>query len=167
MKTRNRLILLLATLAVLAYAVWFAYDKERILREGELTLFELAPVDPRSLLQGDYMALRYTIGRDLSREELPPRGYLVFTRDLQGVAEFQRIQTGRDPLGPGEGLIRFVRRRAGAVRNGTLRLGPESYFFEEGQGERYGRARYGGLRIDAAGQAVLVGLWDGDAQPIR
>ncbi|MDE8355606.1 GDYXXLXY domain-containing protein, partial [Klebsiella pneumoniae] len=31
---------------------------ERLLAEGEVVLLELAPVDPRSLMQGDYMSLR-------------------------------------------------------------------------------------------------------------
>ncbi|MFX7329222.1 GDYXXLXY domain-containing protein, partial [Acinetobacter baumannii] len=34
-------------------------QKEMLLKEGQLVLLPLAPVDPRSLMQGDYMALRY------------------------------------------------------------------------------------------------------------
>ena len=167
MSARDRLLILLAACAVLVYAGWFVTDKERILREGELTLFELTPVDPRSLLQGDYLALRYAIGADLAREELPPAGYLVFVRDSAGVAGFRRVQRDREPLGAEEHVIRFRRRRAGAVRAGSISLGPNGYFFQEGEGGRYGRARYGGMRIDAGGRAVLVGLWDAEAHEIR
>lgn len=167
MKKGERIVLLLATVAVLTYTAWYVLDKERILREGELTLFELAPVDPRSLLQGDYMALRYAIGDALELGELPARGYLIFTRDGQGIARLTRVQEGTAPLAPGEHLLQFRRRRAGAVQRGTIRIGAESYFFEEGAGERFARARYGGLRIDRRGRAVLVGVWDVDRRRIR
>ncbi|THH40062.1 GDYXXLXY domain-containing protein [Neolewinella litorea] len=167
MRKRDRILLLLATVAVLAYLGWFIVDKERILREGELVLFELAPVDPRSLLQGDYLALRYSIGDELALEELPVRGYLVFARDSSGVARLLRVQNEMEPRAAGEGILQFRRRRAGAVERGTIRIGAESYFFEEGTGDRFARARYGGLRIDDRGRAVLVGVWDAAREPIR
>ena len=37
--------------------------KERIKTGGEPIFLELAPVDPRSLMQGDYMALRFAIAQ--------------------------------------------------------------------------------------------------------
>ncbi|PPK85782.1 putative membrane-anchored protein [Neolewinella xylanilytica] len=167
MTSLRRGTLIFGILAVLGYTAWFVYDKERILAEGELVLFELAPVDPRSLLQGDYMRLAYEIDAGLSRETLPPGGYLVYTLDDTGVARFRRIQSKLTPLREAEGLIQFRRRRAGSIRNGTIRLGAESYFFEEGSGDRFARAQYGGMRIDGRGRAVLVGLWDEDRQLIR
>ena len=36
-------------------------QKEAVLEEGHLVLLALAPVDPRSLMQGDYMTLRYAV----------------------------------------------------------------------------------------------------------
>src|SRR5690606_24984268 len=35
------------------------YQRERILADGQPVMLALAPVDPRSLMQGDYMALRF------------------------------------------------------------------------------------------------------------
>ncbi len=166
MSLPKRLILLAALLGVVAYAVVFTSGKERIIRDGRLVLLELAPTDPRSVLQGDFMDLRYAIGRDLSPADLPVRGYLVFTPDEEGIGRFVRIQESLSPLAPDEQLIRFRRRRAGAVRNGSLRIGSESYFFEEGQEGRFARAQYGGLRIDGKGNAVLVGLYDSARQRI-
>ena len=37
------------------------YQKEQHLSNGEVVLLELAPVDPRSLMQGDYMRLRFAL----------------------------------------------------------------------------------------------------------
>ncbi|MCD0488475.1 GDYXXLXY domain-containing protein [Pedobacter sp. MC2016-14] len=42
----------------------------------------------------------------------------------------------------------------------NVHIGAESYFFEEGTGEHYESAAYGGLRIDAEGNSVLTGLYD-------
>ena len=40
--------------------------KERIKTNGERIFLALAPVDPRSLMQGDYMALRFEIATHIS-----------------------------------------------------------------------------------------------------
>ncbi|WP_157976133.1 GDYXXLXY domain-containing protein [Lewinella sp. IMCC34191] len=166
MSNWRRILPFLGVLAVVAYTIWFVADKERIISRGELALFELAPVDPRSLLQGDYMQLRYRIDDDLVRSEIPPLGYLVFTTDDANVARFQRIQPNVSPLAERERIIQFRRRRAGRMRSGIVKLAADSYFFQEGTAERFARARYGGLMIDEFGEAVLVGLWDEDRQPI-
>ena len=39
--------------------------KERIKTHGERIYLELAPVDPRSLMQGDYMALRFALAESI------------------------------------------------------------------------------------------------------
>ncbi len=145
---------------MVAYTLVYVSGKERIIRDGELVFLALVPVDPRSLLQGDYMDLRYAIGRAAGTENLPPRGYLVFTLAADSTGHFARIQEEISPLAPSERLIRFRRRRTGALRNGSLHIGSESYFFEEGREGRFAAARYGGLRIDDGGNAVLVGLYD-------
>ena len=41
--------------------------KERLLRDGTVLRLALAPVDPRSLMQGDYMALSFALARDALR----------------------------------------------------------------------------------------------------
>lgn len=153
---------LLATLAFVAYSV---LTRERTLRDGELVLLRLVPVDPRSLLQGDYMRLRYAIEQDA--DPTPRRGYLVLSVDENRVGHYVRLQAERDPLKSGEHLLRFGRRGAGAGEVGRLSVGAESYFFQEGEGDKYARAKYCGLRLDGKGGSVLVGLWDEDLERIR
>lgn len=163
----SRALIIFGCLLVLGYTAYFVLAKERILDRGELVLFRLVPVDPRSLLQGDYMRLRYAIGEEVARDSLPPRGYLIFRRDPGGVAQFVRIQAEPHPLAAEEGRLLYRRRRAGAIRPGNLRIGPEDYFFEEGRGEDFAGARYGGMRVDDRGEAVLVGLYDEAGNLIR
>jgi uncharacterized membrane-anchored protein len=45
-------------------------------------------------------------------------------------------------------------------RGHRVRIGAESFFFEEGTAERYATARYGELRVAPDGEVVLVGLRD-------
>src|SRR5690606_22795049 len=40
------------------------YRKESLLAEGKPVILQLRPVDPRSLMQGDYMALNFQVTAD-------------------------------------------------------------------------------------------------------
>lgn len=160
----KRAMLLFGGLALVLGAVNLAIvDKERLLSNGTTVLVELAPVDPRSLIQGDYMRLDYAIGRDPRVRGgfgWPRSGRIVVRLDDGGVARFVRRHEG-EPLAPGERLLRY------RVRSGRLRIGSDAFFFEEGSSARYTGARYGELRVTDDGESVLVGLRDGDRTRLR
>jgi len=144
----RKAIALAAGLAILAVANHSIYSRERLLADGRIALLELAPVDPRSLMQGDYMALRFALTREIISEESGSVGVLVAPN---GVATMNP-----DQQAPG---LR-VRYR---VHNGQVWLGTNAYFFEEGTSERYTGAAYGEFRVDReTGEAVLVALTDKD-----
>lgn len=155
------LIVLVNLVVVLAFFNWSVVEKEEILEEGQLVLLELAPVDPRSLMQGDYMQLSYAISQTQDLEQLPNRGYAVVRLDAQGVAQLVRYQPDKEPLEAGEFLLRYSK------GNWALNLGAESYFFEEGQAAQFEKAKYGGLKVDNEGNSVLVGLYDKDRKLIE
>ena len=115
-------ILWLVTLGVLGFVGVGVYGKETLIRTGEPVLLELAPVDPRSLIQGDYMDLRYKIAADLEQRDLPWRGKLVIRLDEQQVAHFVRLDDGT-PLAADERLLVYYK------HEWTLDLGAPSYFF--------------------------------------
>lgn len=157
---RKALILpgLMLALALPGYAVM---QKERLLASGDTVLLELAPVDPRSLIQGDYMRLNYAITRTIAEQASWPRdGAIVVTLDPAGVATFVR-RDDSSPLQPGEHRLRYRR------RDGRVRVGTDAFFFQEGDAPRYARARYGELKVDADGGSVLVGMRDSIAAAIR
>jgi uncharacterized membrane-anchored protein len=137
-------------------------QKESVLARGRTVLLELAPRDPRSLMQGDYMVLDYAISREQWRSEasVPEDGHLVLRLDEQGVGRFVRFDAPEAPLAPGEFKLRY------RVRLGRVRLGAESFFFQEGHADRYEGARYGELRVADSGASVLVGLRDAERQPL-
>jgi len=148
----TRALILVATLIVLVAVNGSIFAKERIKSHGERIYLELAPVDPRSLMQGDYLALRFRIAQNLSTEA---SGSAALRIDERGVATL-------DPQpAPGAPRIRY------RVRNGSVWLGTNAYFFEEGTAERYTGAQYGEFRLDPeSGEAVLVGLRDEALNPL-
>jgi uncharacterized membrane-anchored protein len=131
-------------------------ERERVLRSGTPVLLELAPVDPRSLIQGDYMRLDYALTQQLvdSQQHWPRTGEIVVALDSLGVARFVRRHDGSTPLGRGEHLLSYRRRR------GRIQVGTDAFHFQEGEAPLYARARYGDLRVVPSGSNVLVGLRD-------
>jgi uncharacterized membrane-anchored protein len=141
-----------AVALVLVVVNWNIAAKERIKTHGERILLELAPVDPRSLMQGDYMALRFALVRDITTEVA---GSIPLSIDANGVAT---MGSNDDPK-----ALRIRYR----IRNRDVWLGTNAYFFEEGTARRYEAARYGEFRLDrGTGEAVLTGLRDEKFQPL-
>ena len=159
MKVRLTILWVVAVVGLL-FVNYSIYGKETLIRNGQPILFELAPVDPRSLIQGDYMALRYKIGADLeSQEDLSVRGKLVITVADNGVATFVRVDDGT-PLAAGERVINYYK------HGWQMDLGATSYFFQEGTAAAYANAKYGELRVDEGGTSILIGLRDENLQPL-
>lgn len=164
----QRIVLVVNLLVVLAGVSLAVAHKERTLREGTVVLLRLAPVDPRSLIQGDYMRLAYAIDAEMNagRQDpdgptstLPRDGRIVVRRDTSDEATFVRMDTGA-PLAPGELRMRY------RVRDGRLRVGTDAFYFEEGQADRFEDAVFAELRVDAAGESVLVNMRDADRAPL-
>ena len=78
----------------------------------------------------------------------------MLTLNENRVTELVRYQEMKTPLDEGELLIKYAIHRRG------VSFGAESYFFEEGTGERFEKAKYGGLRVDDEGKSILIGLYD-------
>ena len=161
MRTKKSLLILLNLVLLLGFFNWSVLEKEKTLAGGNLVLLKLAPVDPRSLLQGDYMRLNYDISQVPDPDKLASKGYVVVREDANEVAHLVRYQKGMTPLAAGEQLIRYNK------ADWAVHIGAESYFFEEGQGELYAEAVYGGLKVDAQGNSILVGLYTAQRQPIK
>src|SRR5690606_2789280 len=84
------------------------FQKEQILRDGELVLLKLAPVDPRSLMQGDYMRLSYDISQSIAVDSIPKRGYCILTLDENNVGSKVRLQDDLAPINEGEYAIAYT-----------------------------------------------------------
>lgn len=151
----RKAVVLISALVLLALVNVGIWQKEHLLRHGTEVLIELAPVDPRSLLQGDYLRLSYRLERDLLRRDIPPThdGYLLLSLDANRVASLRQISDNPHP-GQGEIALRY------RLRNGHIRLASNAFFFQEGTAADYRGARYGLFRVSASGEALLTGLCD-------
>lgn len=154
----RKTLVLLVGLAILVIANVGIVARERLLREGRVVLLPLAPVDPRSLMQGDFMALNFAVAN-----ALPPSvrhdGAMILQLDEHAVGRFLRLDDGR-VLAANEQRLHY------RVRGKRVRLVSDAWFFEEGQAAVYAPARYGEFRVAADGEALLAGLRDGNYQPL-
>lgn len=153
----ERAAIVAALCLVLAVACYLVYGFERTLRDGQLVLLELAPVDPRSLMQGDYMALRFAVDAQLPESGASIPDYAYLHRGAEGRAVL--AGTG-DQLSTEPGVVSMRIRRM----DGRLTVGPNAFFFQEGTAHVYEQARWGGFRVADDGTALLAGLYDGQLQ---
>ena len=159
-------IAFVACALMLAAVNYSIVEKEGHLASGRAVYLELAPVDPRSLMQGDYMALRFQMANDARTAiagsgEFPKThdGRIVATLDARSVASFKRLDDG-SPLAPGEIYLRY------RVREGEMKFATNAYFFREGTAQRYEPARYGEVRVSEDGEILLTGMRGKNLEPL-
>lgn len=145
---------------VLAFVNWSISKKESILNNGQLVLFELAPVDPRSIMQGDYMELRYRMSDTVKVESLPKKGFIALKVNENSLPISSRIMSNLPNEPTSETYLKYQ------VKNGRLTFGAESYLFQEGKGSKFDKAKFGGLIIDKDGRSILKGLYDENLQEL-
>lgn len=167
MKSPRVAIVILGLALILGLANWDILGKRRVVAEGAPLLLELRPVDPRSLIQGDYMALglaEHTMPDKATMATLPYRGTVIMAVDEKGIGRFARLDDGAPPAA---GELRVQFRRHGDWRGPRLDYGAQAFFFQEGDGELYRDAKYALLRVAADGSTVLTDLADKDGVPIK
>lgn len=162
---------------ILAFANTRIYHAEQLIAQGQRVVLALAPVDPRSLMQGDYMALRFAVADQLHAKlrEAPPSltariekqqgGYLVLKAGDDGVFSLVSVLAQAERVGdvserPKTVLLAFE------SRAGSVRIVTDAWFFPEGQASRYAQARYGEFRVGENGRGLLVGLLDEAMKPL-
>lgn len=144
-------VLLQCVLLVLMVA-----DRMQILREGTEVTLQTQPVDPRDLLRGDYVVLRYEISQlpagALAGQPTAARNPVVFVKlapNANGLYEAVSVHAAPVTVMAPEILIRG-RLAYGASCDSprrtfcdklTIKYGLESYFVPEGEGRKLEQAR--------------------------
>lgn len=144
---------------------------ETHLATGDSVLLELAPVDPRGFMQGDYMILRYALENEVftalekstaddsadARNIVSADGYAIVTLDENNVGKFARISDSQpERLAANEMAIYY------RIRLGSMKLATNAFFFQEGHAEAYEAAEYGLLRVNDKGEPLLTDMVDGN-----
>lgn len=166
-------IAVITLVVVLGLVNWSIVKKEKHLAQGKIVYLELAPVDPRSLMQGDYMALRFRLANDVY-SALPKQdgykrwrhnvaatdGYVLVQLDDRYIGTFKGIYNDQ-AVAPNEILMRY------RVRNGAVKFATNAFFFQEGQAQTYQTARYGQFRVDKQGELLLAAMYDKDLNQLQ
>jgi len=163
----RKLIVLLTLVCILLVLNFVIYKKEKHLLDGRSVFLELAPVDPRSLMQGDYMALRFDIAQKI-RASLPQKrisshtwrrdvvgndGFVLVNIDAENVATFEALYFNQI-LKKNQILLQY------RIRGGKVKFASNAFFFQEGTAEAYEKAKYGEFKVNDEFELLLVNMYD-------
>lgn len=170
------LVALAVVLLILIPLNYKVQQFEDVLATGKPVVLKIAPVDPRSLMQGDYMALSYAILNDIranlnesedgvilaKEKKHPNKVYALIHQDEQGVATLCRVE---DSL-PND-FKDCVANVYLPVNNFKWlpELPSQEYFFAEGKGQHYAQAEYAEYRFKD-GILLLARLLDKDLKAL-
>ncbi len=144
-----------AILIIVAF-IFSISSKEKIISDGEIIYLALAPVDPRSIMQGDYMRLRYEIETERAKTKT---GYLILELDDKNIASFVKFNDNTT-ITQKQIMFKYI------AKGSRVNIAPSSFLFQQGLREVYQRAKYGIFRVSDK-QHLLVGLADDDLKEIK
>ncbi|MFD2370165.1 GDYXXLXY domain-containing protein [Brevibacillus sp. GCM10020057] len=137
-------------------------SSESILSQGRSVKLQLAPIDPRSFLQGDYVQLNYEIST-LEQEQFSDENAklrVVLRPNENGVYQYSGYYEQNDVWNkPYQELSGDVIINGKAIDSDRVEYGIESYFIPEGTGQDIERtAKFAIVRVGKKGDALLEKL---------
>lgn len=167
----RKLLAVIIGVVILGLINYSIFSREQLVTNGKVVLLELAPVDPRSLMQGDYMALRFAVTAKARKALIASQattgeyskqsadGYVVLELDDKGIGRFNRIDDS-NPLKNNE--VRMLYRKRGR----KIKFATNAFFFQEGKAKMYEAAKYGEFRVADNGDSILVSMLNEELQKI-
>ncbi len=137
--------------------------KEDLIAHGDKLLFPLAPVDPRSLMQGDYMRLRFDLANKISTKlrQINEQntieqftGFAVIEKNENNVVQFVDLYHNQG-ISKKQILIPYKK------RNFQIHFTTNAFYFQEGKRNHYQQARFGEFRYKD-GEMLLINMVDKD-----
>jgi len=137
------LLTLIVILTLLNYAI---IQNERHLNKGETIILKLVPIDPRSMIQGDYMKLKYGLASKVKHAfaplgRTPKKGFVLVHLNPQHIASFMKIYRG-ETIHKEEAKLPFT-----LDKKHQINFGGNTFFFQEGDAKRYEKAAYGSFKL--------------------
>ncbi len=136
--------------------------KQELIENGEVLLFKLAPVDPRSIMQGDYMRLRFDLANDIRERHLLKNngkktsnhhGFAVVEKGENKIVTFVELFHNQ-VLEQNQFMVPYKMRRYQVV------FTTNAFYFQEGKASHFQKARYGQFRMSNSGEMLLVNMID-------
>lgn len=170
--------LILAGFSILLF-VGLILKHEQHLANSQSIFVELAPVDPRSILQGDYMVLNYELHFEGDAEadrgeegSLPDKKIAALEKRIQDQThllsyiqlddQHRVIQTSLDKsllkIAPETSMSLILKNPSNRLAN--LYPAANSFLFAEGLEPCYRNAKYAEIKVKDNGQALLADLVD-------
>ena len=172
--TRAQILFVLAAALQIIVVLGFAGAREALLRRGTEIMLATVLVDPRDLLRGDYVVLRYEISTvDLCFGPVGSAIYVPLEKDVDVY-----VQLASRRMAPAESVEQLRSRHDGLFLKGRIEstinspggeaantcevsYGIENYFVPEGTGREIER-ELGDIRmrvtVDGEGRAAIIGL---------
>ncbi len=168
------IVLVITALVTICYTGLLVVQN-RLLRESPDTMFlELAPVDPLSLFQGQYMTVEFAIERvrhELDADLNSPgttAWFAVVVLDGNRVGKVSEVLEGNPSPQERRVLARKYEGRDILFLNvdlkrvegnkGSIVMKQKEFLFQESQQHKYARARYGYFRVSYDGRFSLEDL---------
>jgi len=155
-------ILVIATITLLLTAANINISKkENLISTGDTLLFQLAPVDPLSLMQGFYMRINTKIARQIQSALYEKNqnntikisdGFVIVEKGDNNVVNYVSLYENQE-LKPNQYKIPFK------MRKGRIQFTTDAYYFQEGKAQHYNKATHGEYRYKD-GEMLLVNLID-------
>lgn len=167
MKNKNTIKKLAVFINLLLLAVIFTFSvvKEESCQQQTGFYLKLAPVDPRSIMQGDYMILNYEITDKALlniRDNFINRGYINLKIDKNNIGQY--VSVSQKPFNDenDKSKISVV-----FSFNGTdIDINVNSYMFQEGDSSLYSKAEYAQV-ILVKNKLRLKALTDKNFKPLH
>ncbi len=171
MKKYFSLILALATILIF---VGLVAKNEWHLHHSKNIFIELRPVDPRSILQGDYMALAYELNlqslKALAGSESKALDQVIFNHSsvpAKVILDSQNrvVRTILDSNNSFAGQSLILKNPENRLQ--ALYPASRSFLFAEGLAQCYQKAKYAEFKVNTKGEAILFDLRGERLQPLN
>jgi len=162
--TANQLVVILTVGLVLVAININIKNKEELMVSGEKLLFPLAPVDPRSLMQGDYMRLHFDLAVNIQKHlhllnnNKPIKqhqGFVVVEKDDKNIVSYIGLYHKQE-LTKNQMLIPYK------YRGYQVIFTTNAFYFQEGQAQYFQKSKFGEFRRSNDGEMLLVHMVDKD-----
>lgn len=151
-------LIILLQLSILSVQV---IKSEIVLQQGETVILELQPIDPRSIIQGDYVILAYKAGNlEIPNGKYDERVNMVLRKDEKNIYQYagyyqHRKKWNKDFQSQPDDVIITGRYNG----HNQVHFGIESYFVPEGTGlEVEENANFAIVKVAKDGNAILTKL---------